>query len=222
MHTSLLFVSLSLATMLAALSDTAFAQTHCGAKRCYKDSGPGPNLDTGAPAPTKYPGELKNHSYILPYAPDDLVHVWNSPESGPCTWEGIVVKGAQSKRACQIYRSQANAGVFKVMFQRNEGKMGSTVTRIFRRNVNAPNAWQVWAEFNEGQVTAVSRDAERFVAAHGRGTDHTKHPALADRYPRQATTDRSTQSPPAGSGTPEAPSGDLGSVLRDQVLRRLR
>jgi hypothetical protein len=210
MKNSPLALSLALAVTLCS---SAFAD-----KR--KDSGPGPNLDTGAPAPTAQ--SLSGYSYTTPYLPQDLVHERKSPESGPCTWEGIVVQGAVSRRTCQIYRSGSDGGVYKVMYQRNEHDPMVYIPRIFRRNGHAPNAWIVWVEFDKGQVTAVSPDAQRFVAAHGRGTDQTKHPALADRYPpRPGSADQGTPAQQTGSGTPETPA-DLGSMFREGILKKIK
>lgn len=154
---SIFLLSLALAGMSSAIASE---------KKKTRVPGASQNLDVGAPAPQRGLGsELRYHSYIIPYIPEDLVMDWDSPEAGPCTADGTVVRGATSSRKCNIYHSREANAVFKVMNLKTSGHQ--SIPMIFRRDKGQHSAWEIWVECSGAQCTPVSRRAQEYAASKG-------------------------------------------------------
>lgn len=149
----LLFLSLALGTGDAVASEKKKSRMPQG-----------PNLDTSEPAPQRGLGsELRHHSYIIPYIPEDLVMEWDSPEAGPCREDGRVVPNGRSSRKCNIYHSRETNSVYKVMNLNDHGYQ--SIPTIFRREEGRDRPWEVWVECSGGQCTPVSARAQQYAAA---------------------------------------------------------
>lgn len=194
---------LSIFLMSLALAITSSAGA--GEKKKTRVPGGSPNLDTGAPAKQSALGsELRYHSYIIPYIPEDLVMDWDSPEAGPCTADGTVVRGATSSRKCNIYHSREANAVFKVMNLSAGGHQ--SIPMIFRRDRVHNSAWEVWVECRDAQCTPVSRRAQQYAASKGlpgRGVDDQP------QYARESPVPEMLNAP------------SLGTIL-DGILKKSR